>query len=161
MDIEFKSFASKPELYEYINAQLKLTLQETEAQIAALANVSALLMLLMPDLNWAGFYVMKNGGLVLGPFQGKPAVAHIAVGAGVCGTAVKERRSQLVEDVHSCCNHIACDFNTSSELVVPIFVENEIFGVIDLDSPSAARFDADDRTGLERVASVLGQYLSK
>ena len=160
MDIAYKSFAAKPDLYRYILEQVEGTWAETADMTAALANTSAILMLLMPDLNWAGFYLMKGEGLVLGPFQGKPAVAHIDVGAGVCGTAVAERATQLVENVHQCCNHIACDLATNSELVVPIFVGERVFGVIDLDSPVAARFDEEDRHGIEALATTLGKLLA-
>lgn len=157
MDIEYKAFDNKPELYRYILKQVESICAETADMTAVLANTSAALMLLMPDLNWAGFYLMKSGALVLGPFQGKPAVANIAVGAGVCGTAVAEGKTQMVEDVHSCCNHIACDFATNSELVVPVFTRDGIFGVIDLDSPVTGRFDAQDQDGLEAVAAILGK----
>ena len=161
MDIEYRRFDSKPELYSYVREQTARICEETDDLTAVLANISALLMLQMPDLNWAGFYLMKNGGLVLGPFQGKPAVAHIAVGAGVCGTAVLEGKSQLVEDVHTCDNHIPCDFSTNSELVVPVFAKGEIFGVIDLDSPVAARFDETDQAGVERIAGVIGRFVEE
>ena len=160
MDLEYKRFEKKPDLYQYLLEQVERTWAETDDLTAALANTSAAMMLLMPQLNWAGFYLMKNGGLVLGPFQGKPAVAHIEVGAGVCGTAVAQGKSQMVEDVHKCCNHIACDLATNSELVVPIFVGEEIFGVIDLDSPLAARFDEEDRHGIETLAAALGKLLA-
>ena len=161
MDIEYRRFDSKPELYDYIREQAARICAETDDLTAVLANTSALLMLQMPDLNWAGFYLMKNGGLVLGPFQGKPAVAHIAVGAGVCGTTVLEGKSQLVEDVHTCSNHIPCDFSTNSELVVPVFAKGGIWGVIDLDSPVAARFDETDRSGVERIAEVIGRFAER
>ena len=160
MDILYKSFDSKSDLHRYILEQVEGTWAETDDLTAALANTSAILMLLMPDLNWAGFYLMKGEGLVLGPFQGKPAVAHIDVGAGVCGTAVAQGQTQLVENVHSCCNHIACDLATNSELVVPIFAGEEIFGVIDLDSPVTGRFDEEDRHGIEALAAVLGKLLA-
>ena len=160
MDIVYKTFDAKPDLYRYILEQVEGTWAETRDLTAALANTSATLMLLMPQLNWAGFYLMRNGALVLGPFQGKPAVAHIEVGAGVCGTAVAQGQTQLVENVHSCCNHIACDLATNSELVVPIFMGEEIFGVIDLDSPVAARFDEEDRHGIEALAAFLGRRLT-
>ena len=160
MDIEYRRFDHKPDLYRYILEQVEGTWAETPDLTAALANTSAVLMLLMPDLNWAGFYLMRDGALVLGPFQGKPAVAHIGVGAGVCGTAVAERKAQLVENVHKCCNHIACDLATNSELVVPVFTGEEIFGVIDLDSPVAARFDEEDRHGIEALAATLGKLLA-
>ena len=161
MDIQYKSFENKPDLYRYILEQVEHTQRETGDLTAVLANTSAVLMLLMPDLNWAGFYLMKDGGLVLGPFQGKPAVAHIQVGSGVCGTAVAERATQLVENVHKCCNHIACDLATNAELVVPIFAGEKIFGVIDLDSPVTGRFDGEDRTGVEAVAAALGRFAAE
>ena len=101
----------------------------------------------MPDLNWAGFYFMQDGSLIVGPFQGKPACVRIAVGDGVCGAAVKERHSILVENVHAFPGHIACDVGSESELVVPLIKNGEIIGVLDLDSPRLARFDADDRAG--------------
>ena len=161
MDITYKSFDHKPDLYRYILEQVEPTWAETGDLTAALANTSAILMLLMPQLNWAGFYLMKGGALVLGPFQGKPAVAHIEVGAGVCGTAVAQRETQLVENVHKCCNHIACDLATNSELVVPIFTGEEIFGVIDLDSPVTDRFDEEDRAGIEALAAALGHLVTE
>lgn len=161
MDIEYRRFDNKPDLYDYIFKQLERVCGETDDVTAVLANTSALLMLQMPDLNWAGFYLMKNGGLVLGPFQGKPAVVHIAPGEGVCGTAVSEKKSQLVEDVHTCCNHISCDSATNSELVAPVFVRKGIFGVIDLDSPVPARFDKEDRSGVERAAEIIGKFIER
>ena len=160
MDIAYKRFDAKPDLYRYVLDQVEATWVETADLTAALANTSAVLMLLMPDLNWAGFYLMKGEGLILGPFQGKPAVAYIAVGAGVCGTAVAEGKTQLVENVHKCCNHIACDLATNSELVVPIFAGEEIFGVIDLDSPVTNRFDEEDRAGVEAVAAAIGRLVA-
>lgn len=161
MDIEYRHFDSKTDLYSYIHEQLRHICAETDDVTAVLANTSALLFLQMHDLNWSGFYLMKNGGLVLGPFQGKPAVTHIAVGTGVCGTAVSERKSQLVEDVHTHCNHIACDSATNSELVAPIFVNGEVMGVIDLDSPIIARFDEEDLSGVERVAEKIGIFFER
>ena len=159
MDILYKSFDAKGDLYRYILEQVEATWAETADLTAALANTSAILMLLMPELNWAGFYLMKGEGLVLGPFQGKPAVAHIEVGSGVCGTAVAEGKSQLVENVHQCCNHIACDLATNSELVVPIFAGKATFGVIDLDSPVTGRFDEEDRRGIEDLAAAIGRLV--
>lgn len=109
---------------------------------------------MMPDLNWAGFYIMRSGELVLGPFQGKPACVRIPVGKGVCGAAVAQVRSMLVEDVHAFPGHIACDAASRSELVVPLVGRNGVIGVIDLDSPSPARFDAEDQAGIERIAAI-------
>jgi L-methionine (R)-S-oxide reductase len=123
--------------------------------VANMANVAALLFDWLPDVNWAGFYRMVAGELVLGPFQGKVACIRIAVGSGVCGTAVAERATQLVRDVHAFPGHIPCDSASNSELVVPIIVNGEVIAVIDLDSPSLARFDADDAAGGEALAAML------
>lgn len=161
MDIEQKVFDTKPELYSYIHEQLKLICEETSDETAVLANASALLMLELSEVNWAGFYILKDGRLVLGPFQGKPAVAEIEIGAGVCGTAAQSRETQIVEDVHTCCNHIACDFATNSEIVVPIFTKGELYGVIDIDSPVNSRFDSEDAKGLEEAANILSDFVTK
>ena len=161
MDIEQKTFDTKPELYGYIHEQLKLICEETADETAVFANASSLLMLELSEVNWAGFYLLKNGKLILGPFQGKPAVAEIEIGAGVCGTAAQTRETQIVEDVHTCCNHIACDFSTNSEIVVPIFANRELYGVIDIDSPVNARFDNEDVKGLEAAANILSDFITK
>ena len=161
MDIEQKTFDTKSELYSYIHEQLKLICKETSDETAVLANASALFMLELSQVNWAGFYLFKNNKLILGPFQGKPAVAEIEIGAGVCGTAAQSRETQIVEDVHTCCNHIACDFATNSEIVVPILAAGELYGVIDIDSPVNARFDNEDAGGLEAAASIISDFISK
>ena len=159
MDLDYKEFANKTLLYAYLHQQLRLIGAETADFGAVLANAAALLKLQLKNVNWAGFYLLKEERLVLGPFQGKPAVAEIAVGTGVCGTAAWERKTQLVEDVHSCCNHIACDLATNSEIVVPIFVHNEVVGVIDIDSPKPAYFDHEDVVGLEEFAVILASFM--
>ena len=123
--------------------------------VANLANVSAAIWQEMDNINWAGFYLMEGGKLVLGPFQGKPACIEIPVGKGVCGTAVAERKTQLVEDVHQFPGHIACDCASNSEIVVPIYKNGEIYGVLDLDSPYFARFTEEDQAGLEALVRVL------
>lgn len=123
--------------------------------IANAANLSALLWLRLADLNWAGFYFLKAGELVLGPFQGKPACVRIAMGKGVCGTAAAQKRSQIVPDVHAFAGHIACDGASNSELVVPLLVGEAVIGVIDLDSPRFDRFDGEDEAGIEALARVL------
>ena len=128
--------------------------------VANMANIAALLWQFLPDLNWAGFYRMVDGELVLGPFVGKPACIRIAVGSGVCGTAVSERRAQLVEDVEAFPGHIACDGETKSELVVPVMANGEVIAVIDLDSPTLARFDQDDRAGIEALAQRIAPAIS-
>ncbi|MDP9838088.1 GAF domain-containing protein [Neorhizobium huautlense] len=146
---------NKPEFYRQLTQQLAALLDGERDFIANAANTSALLFQMMPDLNWAGFYLMKEGELVLGPFQGKTACVRIPVGRGVCGAAVQKRQSMLVEDVHAFPGHIACDAASRSELVVPIFRGDEVIGVIDLDSPIPSRFDADDQAGIERVAEIF------
>jgi L-methionine (R)-S-oxide reductase len=123
--------------------------------IANMANAVALLFEYLPDVNWAGIYRLVDGELVLGPFQGKAACIRIAIGAGVCGTAAATRATQLVEDVHAFAGHIACDGASRSELVVPLVRDGELMGVIDLDSPDIARFDAVDAAGCEAVAALL------
>lgn len=156
MDLEYRSFEAKQDLYAFICDQLKRIAEETADITAILANASALFMLELDDINWAGFYLYKNGKLILGPFQGKPAVAEISIGSGVCGTAAETLKTQLVENVHSCCNHIACDMATSSEIVVPIILQNgSLFGVIDIDSPILSRFDSEDQKGLECAAEII------
>jgi L-methionine (R)-S-oxide reductase len=146
---------SKTEFYQDLAAQLSALLGDERNRIANAANMSAFLFMSVPDLNWAGFYFIQDGELVVGPFQGKPACVRIAVGDGVCGTAVKERRSILVEDVHAFPGHIACDAGSESELVVPLFKDGAIIGVLDLDSPRLARFDADDQAGMEALAAIF------
>ena len=123
--------------------------------IANLANASALLWEAMDGINWAGFYLMEGGKLVLGPFQGKVACVEIEVGKGVCGTAVAEKKTQLVPDVHAFAGHIACDSASNSEIVVPIFCHDEVVGVLDIDSPHLARFDESDKAGLEAFVQIL------
>jgi len=144
----------KAEFYRELAQQLEVLLHGETDPIANAANTAALLFQMMPDLNWAGFYMMREGELVLGPFQGRPACVRIAVGAGVCGTAVARRSAILVEDVHAFPGHIACDAASRSELVVPLIGSEGVIGVIDLDSPSVARFDEADQAGIERVAAI-------
>jgi L-methionine (R)-S-oxide reductase len=127
---------------------------ETDA-IANAANLSALIYHGLPDLNWAGFYLLRGEGeLVLGPFQGKPACIRIPLGRGVCGTAAERRQSVLVEDVHAFPGHIACDAASRSELVVPLLRDGKVLGVLDLDSPLPGRFDAEDQAGIEALAAL-------
>jgi len=124
-----------------------------------MANLAALLWEFLPDLNWAGFYRMVEGELVLGPFMGRPACIRIPLGRGVCGTAAQSGETQLVEDVHAFPGHIACDAASRSELVVPVVREGEVVAVIDLDSPSPARFDREDAAGIERLAQVVANRI--
>jgi GAF domain-containing protein len=145
----------KPALYRDLAQQLEGLLHGETDAIANAANTASLIFTTLPDLNWAGFYFLrKPDELVLGPFQGKPACVRIAVGRGVCGAAVKQRRSQLVEDVRAFADHIACDADSRSELVVPLFRGDRILGVLDLDAPIPARFDPDDQRGIEALAEI-------
>lgn len=145
--------------YETLAAQLEALMDGIPYEVANLANASALLWQELPDLNWAGFYKMMDGALVLGPFQGKTACIRIPVGKGVCGTAVAEGKTQRVEDVHAFPGHIACDCASNSEIVVPIFCGREIWGVLDMDSPLIGRFTPEDQHGLEQIAAILGKML--
>jgi L-methionine (R)-S-oxide reductase len=128
--------------------------------IANMANVAALLWELIPDLNWAGFYRMVDGELVLGPFQGRAACIRIALGKGVCGTAAATATTQCIADVHAFPGHIACDAASASELVVPIIVDGRVIGVLDLDSPTPSRFDAEDAIAAERLCALLASRLA-
>jgi L-methionine (R)-S-oxide reductase len=133
---------------------------ETDATANA-ANAAAAIYHSLPRLNWVGFYFLRDDTLVLGPFQGRPACVRIQIGSGVCGTAVRERRSILVPDVEQFPGHIACDTASRSELVVPLLADGRIFGVLDLDSPDLARFDAQDQTGCEMLAAIVVRHLAQ
>ena len=148
----------KPD-YTRICQRLRVLTENIPYETANLANASALLWQEMPEINWVGFYKMTEGKLVLGPFQGKPACIEIPVGRGVCGTAVAEDAVQLVYDVHQFPGHIACDCASNSEIVLPIHVNGEIWGVLDIDSPTVGRFTDDDRVGLEKIVKVLAAVL--
>ena len=150
----------KAELYRDLAGALDaLTAGEADG-IANMANAAALLWEYLPDLNWAGFYRAVDGALVLGPFQGKAACIRIAFGHGVCGTAAATGETQRVADVHAFPGHIACDAASASELVVPIVVEGRLVGVLDLDSPTPARFDAQDQAGCEALMALLGPRIA-
>ncbi|MEO6152449.1 MAG: GAF domain-containing protein [Croceibacterium sp.] len=145
---------AKPALYrELLQSADALTAGEPDG-VANMANLAALIWQLVPDLNWAGFYRLIEGELVLGPFCGKPACIRIALGQGVCGTAAASAASQLVADVHAFAGHIACDLASRSELVVPVLHSGRVIAVIDLDSPSLGRFDSDDQSGIETLAAL-------
>lgn len=146
--------------YELLAAQLKALTEDVPFEIANLSNASALLWENLPDINWAGFYKIENGTLVLYPFQGKPACIQIPVGRGVCGTAVAEDRVQLVYDVHQFPGHIACDSASNSEIVLPIHIGEEIWGVLDIDSPFIGRFTEEDKAGLQKFVAVLETILA-
>jgi L-methionine (R)-S-oxide reductase len=150
---------SKSELYHDLSAALDALTADEPDPIANMANAAALVWQYLPDLNWAGFYRMADGELVLGPFQGKPACIRIAIGKGVCGAAAATRETQLVADVHAFPGHIACDAASRSELVVPIMHAGTLLGVLDLDSPSPARFGHGDAAGCEALMRLLAPRL--
>lgn len=145
--------------YKMLCKLLEGLTQDVPHKIANLANASALLWQELPNLNWAGFYLLEGDTLILGPFQGKPACIEIPVGKGVCGTAVKENRTLVVPDVHQFPGHIACDCASNSEIVVPIYKNDEIIGVLDIDSPLFDRFSEEDRVGLEAFVKTLEKAL--
>ncbi|OFC71435.1 GAF domain-containing protein [Alteromonas confluentis] len=145
----------KSTLYAELLAQAKGLMAGEADLIANMANLSALMFNRLENVNWAGFYLYKEEQLVLGPFQGQPACIRIPMGRGVCGTAAAERTTQLVEDVHAFDGHIACDAASNSEIVIPLVLNNELIGVLDIDSPIYSRFDEDDKIGLEALAAAL------
>lgn len=145
----------KPELYRELVDAARALIQDEADAVANMANLSALIWQFLPQLNWAGFYRMVEGELVLGPFQGKAACIRIPLGQGVCGTAAASGETQLVPDVHAFPGHIACDAASASELVVPVKRAGKVIAVIDLDSPALNRFDADDAAGIEALAHAI------
>lgn len=146
--------SDKPELYRLLSRQIKALAVDCPP-VSVLSNAAALLWEALPDINWAGFYLLRSDTLYLGPFQGKTACVLIPVGRGVCGTAVAERRLQLVADVERFPGHIACDSASRSEIVVPMMLHDEIIGVMDIDAPVQGRFDEEDAKGLEAFAEAL------
>ncbi len=147
--------ATKTELYSHLASQLRSLLEGERDFIANAANFSSLLYHSLPDVNWAGLYLLKDGELVLGPFQGPPACVRIEIGQGVCGTAAAQRQTILVDNVHEFPGHIACDSASNSEIVVPLIDDQRLIGVLDLDSPSFARFDDEDAAGLNELARIF------
>lgn len=145
----------KPELYRELVGAARAIVDDEPDAVANMANLSALIWQFLPQLNWAGFYRMVDGELVLGPFQGKAACIRIPLGQGVCGTAAANGETQLVPDVHAFPGHIACDAASASELVVPVMRDGQVIAVIDLDSPVLNRFDADDAAGIEALAHAI------
>ena len=146
--------------YRLLNEQAKGMLETESWYAAAFSNISALIMNMLPDLNWAGFYLMRKGRLVVGPFQGKPACIHIAPGKGVCGTAAEQNQTIVVPDVHLFPGHIACDSASASEIVIPIRQDGAVRAVLDIDSPIRNRFDAGDRAGLEQLVRMSEEQVS-
>ena len=147
--------------YRLTAAQLQALVEEVPYPIANLANASALLWQNMENINWVGFYQYQDAHLVLGPFQGKPACVQIPMGKGVCGTAAATGQIQLVEDVHAFPGHIACDSASNSEIVLPMYVRGELWGVLDIDSPLLSRFTQADRDGLSQIVKILENALEK
>ena len=152
--------SSKTELYRDLHSALDALTDGEPDAVANMANAAALIWQYLPDLNWAGFYRLVGDTLVVGPFLGKPACIRIAIGDGVCGAAAKTRTTQLVEDVHAFPGHIACDAASRSELVVPIIHDGRLIGVLDLDSPSAARFGSADAAGCEALMALLAPRIA-
>ncbi|BBO27770.1 hypothetical protein AltI4_21580 [Alteromonas sp. I4] len=145
--------------YSQLTAQARSLVEGERDMIANMANISALLFYQMDDVNWAGFYLYKEDQLVLGPFQGQPACIRIPMGKGVCGTAAATKTVQRIEDVHQFEGHIACDAASNSEIVIPIVVDNQLVGVLDIDSPNLSRFTAEDEAGLCEIVGVLSRTL--
>ena len=156
MTFEMKPVApgDKARVYKEVVEQAQALLHGERDPVANAANLASLIWHTVPDLNWTGFYFLREGELVLGPFQGKPACVRIALGKGVCGTAAKLRQTVVVKDVHEFPGHIACDSASNSEIVVPLIKGGELLGVLDLDSPWLNRFDDDDRAGLQTLAGI-------
>src|SRR4249919_895810 len=151
----------KPEQYGQLLAQARALVEGERDRVANAANLSALVYHALPQLNWVGFYFFDGTELVVGPFQGLPACVRIPLSRGVCGAAARTRTTQRVADVNAFAGHIACDSASRSELVVPLVVDGELFGVLDLDSPSPARFDADDQAGIEAIARAFVSSLAQ
>ncbi|MDO4349207.1 MAG: GAF domain-containing protein [Eubacteriales bacterium] len=147
--------ADQAELYRLMDAQLGALMEGERDALPNMANASALIYHALENVNWAGFYLYRQGMLVLGPFQGKPACIRIPLGRGVCGTAAQSRRTQLVANVHDFPGHIACDADSQSEIVIPLIQGGRLLGVLDLDSPIPSRFTENDRAGLEELAKRL------
>lgn len=145
--------------YELLIKQIHALSEDENDQIALLSNASSLLNQFLNEINWVGFYLWKEEQLILGPFQGLPACVRIQYGKGVCGTAIKERKTQRVEDIHAFPGHIACDAASQSEIVVPIIIDDAIYGVLDIDSPIKNRFDETDQIYLEKFVEALKLYL--
>ncbi|AMG60447.1 MULTISPECIES: GAF domain-containing protein [Staphylococcus] len=146
--------------YNLLSKQLQSLIEDETNLIAILSNTSALLNDNLDQINWVGFYLIDNQELILGPFQGHPACVHIAIGNGVCGTAVAQKQTQCIADVHQFPGHIACDAQSKSEIVIPLHQNNEIIGVLDIDSPINSRFTEEDQRQLENLVSIIEQQLS-
>ena len=151
--------ADKPTLYRDLASALEGLVAGESDGIANMANAASLIWESLPDINWVGFYRNVGGELIVGPFQGRPACVRIAFGSGVCGAAAATREVQLVEDVHAFPGHIACDSASNSEIVVPLIRDGELLGVLDIDSPKHARFDAEDEAGCVKLAEIMAKAI--
>src|SRR5437016_3791779 len=155
------SYATKEEFYQELAAQCHALIDNESDPVANMANCAALIFNSVPRLNWVGFYLLKGGELVLGPFQGQPACVRIELGRGVCGTAAENRSALRVSDVTNFPGHIACDSASRSEIVLPLLTENsQLIGVLDVDSPELDRFDAEDEAGLSAIAEIIARRIS-
>lgn len=150
---------NKQQQYSQLAQQVEAIVVGEHDLIANMANVSSILYWALENVNWAGFYLVKDDQLILGPFHGQPACIRIPIGTGVCGTAVSEKTIQLIEDVHQFSGHIACDAASNSEIVLPIVKNNQIIAVLDMDSPEIGRFDIEDRKGLSQIVEILQSTL--
>ena len=145
--------------YAILREQVMGLLKEEPFYVAAMSNISSVMNDALPDINWVGFYVLRSGRLVVGPFQGKPACIHIHIGSGVCGSCVHQDQTIVVPDVHAFPGHIACDSASNSEIVIPIHYCNKVAAVLDIDSPLFDRFSEEDRRGLETTVSCMEKVL--
>ena len=159
--LKIPEFKSKQELYRYMNMKLLGILSAEPDWLANLCNAAALMNQLLDEINWVGFYLQKGETeLILGPFQGKPACVHLYYGKGVCGTAAESKEIQLVPDVHAFEGHVACDADSRSEIVLPLIVDGQVVGVLDIDSPVLNRFDEEDAEGLSKIVKTLVEHLN-
>lgn len=156
-----KTTIRKNNFYNDLIMQLEPLLEDAPTQISQLANTSALLNVYLENINWVGFYLFDGNQLILGPFQGLPACTQIAMGKGVCGTSAIKQEVIRVEDVHLFPGHIACDGASQSEIVLPIIIDNQLFGVLDIDSPIKCRFSIDDEIGLKKVVDIIQRYIKQ
>lgn len=156
-----KTTIRKNNFYNDLIMQLEPLLEDAPTQISQLANTSALLNVYLENINWVGFYLFDGSQLILGPFQGLPACTQIAMGKGVCGTSAIKQEVIRVEDVHLFPGHIACDGASQSEIVLPIIINNQLFGVLDIDSPIKSRFSIDDEIGLKKVVDIIQRYIKQ
>ena len=144
--------------YKELATTLSALLDNEREFLPNMSNMASFLYFSLKDINWCGFYLVKNGDLLLGPFQGKPACVRIEIGKGVCGTSAQKRESVIVEDVNNFPGHIACDVDSRSEIVIPLLKDGKLLGVLDIDSPTLARFDQVDKMGMEKLVSILLEH---